>query len=62
MSKDARIAVPDWRLRTKKQMQRGSPDSILEQEKDAGGNLEPDVNKACESVNSTVPVSASHLW
>ena len=41
-------------------MQSGRPDSILEQEKDIGGN--PDVNKACESVNSTVSVSTSQLW
>ena len=41
-------------------MQSGSPDSILEEEKDTGGN--PDVNKAWESVNSTVPVSTFQLW
>ena len=45
--------------RQKEQMQSGSPDSLLEQEKDTGGN--PDVNKACESVNSTVSVSTSQL-
>ena len=44
----------------KEQMQSGSPDSILEEEKDTGGN--PDVNKAWESVNSTVPVSTFQLW
>lgn len=42
-------------------MQSGSADSILEQEKDTGGNLELDVNKACESVNSIAPVSTSQL-
>ena len=63
MSKDAPMAVLNWRLQTKKkQMQRGSPDSILQQEKDTGGNLEPNVNTACESVNSTVPGSTSQLW